>query len=487
MTTTTRRWRPSGRPTVVEEWHPRQNQVEAAQFLLGRQEGGLLADPGLGKTSVTLAVIYTLRDMGVLKGALIVAPKRVMDSVWPQELAQWAPFNTLSLGVLHGKHRERVATERHDVYLTNYESLQWLVDSGTLRAMFARKQLCTVVFDELSRLKKNSGKRFKAMAKWLGWFTRRYGLTGSPASNSLIDLHGQCYVLDLGRALGPYVSHYRVQFFLHVSDFKWVVAPGAEKLIYARVAPLLLRQDAADYVDMPKRLENPVFFELPPKARTAYDEMDDELMAMVDDDLITAGGVGAAMNKCRQICSGAIYTNPVDPVTGAPSKSKVWVPVHDAKLDALEELLEELQGQQAFVMYEFRHDLERIRERLPDVPYIGSGVSVKKAREYEDAWNAGEIPVLLGHPASVAHGLNLQKSHARHIIAYTLTWDYELYDQFIRRLQRSGSSASVVTVHQLLARDTVEHHVVRAALTRKRAGQEALFDALKEYRKSRGE
>jgi SNF2 family DNA or RNA helicase len=238
---------------------------------------------------------------------------------------------------------------------------------------------------------------------------------------------------------------------------------------------------------MPKIIEQNIFVELPKKAYKIYDELEKDLFTRIEDRSITAANTAVASGKCRQVASGALYLDSMDDDGVATSGKKEWVDLHNQKLDAVEELMGELQGSSLIIAYDFKHDLARLLKRLgKDTPYIGGGVSIKKSKAIEDAWNAGELPVLLGQPQSIAHGLNLQKGSAHHICWFTLTWNYEHYDQFIRRLRRQGNKALRVFVYHILARGTVDEAVL-LSLQRKEGGQMALFNALKEYQmKKRG-
>lgn len=464
--------------------------MKAVKWLLERSAAALFLDPGLGKTSITYAALTVLKREELLYGALVLAPLRPATSTWPEEQRTWKEFHGLSVVVLHGKHKDKLAMERHDVYVLNYEGLAWFIAKGHMARMLKSKWIDTLVFDELSKMKNASKKmiRRKLLSAWLPKFARRWGLTGSPASNGLINLFGQVNVLDLGAAFGPFITHFRNMYFTPINEWNWRIKEGAADLIYARVAPLALRMAAEDYVEMPEVRTNIIRVTLPPEARKAYDEMEDLMLTQLGDDLVLAGTASVVYGKCCQIASGALYKSNVDPITGEPlvkGLKREWYEIHDEKMDALTELIEELQGSQLLVGFHFGHDLERIKKRFGnDVPYIGSGVSVKKALAYEAAWNAGELPVLFGHPQSMGHGLNLQKGSAHHIAWLTGTADFELADQFERRLRRRGNKAGTVFIHHIVARNTVDEAIL-ASKRRKHGTQTALFDALREYVKSR--
>lgn len=461
-----------------EVWAPLPFQEKAVQYLLEHPCAGLLLDPGWGKTSCTLEAFRALKEKGVAKRMLVVAPLRACWLVWPLEVQKWARFAGLSYKVLHGKDKERRMYETTDITCVNLEGLDWLLGKKETVSSFGIRKVGadtrrlqsfgfdTLVFDELSKFKHVNTQRFKLIKHVLRLFRRRWGLTGSPASNGLMDLFGQAFVLDEGRTFGPYITHYRAKYFTpSYNGFDWNLRPGAEAEIYERARPLFLRPEAGDYLKLPELFLHDIRVELPPVARKVYSDMEDELLASVKDNEVTAANMGAASNKCRQIANGAVYD----------ADSQV-LPVHDAKLDALEELLEELQGQPLLVAYEFRHDLERLLKRFKNPPFLGGGVSTQKADQIVEAWNRGEIPLLLAQPMSVGHGLNLQGS-CRNVCWFGLTWDYEIYDQFNRRVLRQGNAASHVFIHRILAKGTLDERVAEL-LAKKQNVQKALFEGL---------
>jgi hypothetical protein len=476
---------------MSQHWIPDAEQLLGVKWLVQHQAAGLLLDPGAGKTSITYAAFDTLKKSKLTNGMLVVAPFRPATSTWPDEQQEWTEFKGIDVAVLHGKYKDKLIAERHDVYVVNYEGLQWLIDSGHMKNLLAKKWVDILVFDELTKMKNASKKarRRELLRPWLPRFHRRWGLTGSPAANGLIHLFGQIYVLDLGAAFGPYITYFRRQFFVPQGMWGWRLQEGAEELIYKRLEPVCLRMTLGKGVKIPNIKYSNINIELPSKARSAYNDMEDQMIAILDNERVAAGSASAVYGKCWQIASGALFKAIIDPVTGEPIAGRQkgdWYNLHDEKLEALEDLVEELQGQQILVAYWFKHDLEKLQKLFgKNVPYIGSGVSIAKAREYEAKWNAGKIPVMLGHPMSMAHGVNFQKSSAHHIAWYTVTPDNELYDQFNRRLRRRGNKAKTVFVHHLLARATVDTWAIMPSLHRKDMTQNRLFDALRKIVKSK--
>ena len=476
-------------------WSPHAYQKKAVKFLLEHAAAALFLDPGLGKTSITLAALKLLISKKLVNKVLLIAPLRVCHSVWPSEIQKWSDFHHLKVTVLHGKSKEDNLKSEANIYIINPEGLDWLLASEKSKTPYGKTKVVvdihrfkalgfdTLVIDELSKFKHTNTNRFKALKQVLHTFGRRWGLTGSPASNGLMDLFGQCYVLDQGRALGPYISHYRTKYFVPGFDgFSWNLREGADEEIYARVRPLALRMAAEDYLDMPQLIENNIKVALPEPVMKVYKQLEDDLIARLDTKVVVAANAAAASMKCRQVANGGIYLDQeVKALVKLPKSERDWINLHTAKVDALEDLVEELQGSPLLVAYDFEHDLDRIKEKLGDVPHIGGGVSVKTSKTLELAWNQGKLPVLLGHPQSVGHGLNLQGA-CHHVAWHSLTWDFELYDQMIRRVRRQGQKSERVFVHHIMASGTIDE-IILMALKSKNRGQQALFQALKNLRK----
>lgn len=456
-------------------WAPHDYQKTAIRFLLEHANAGLFADPGTGKTSTTLAAIKILLSKKLISRVLILAPLRVCYSVWPHEIAKWSDFCGLRCVVLHGKDKVERLKEDADIYLLNYEGLEWFA----LHDGFSTINADTLVIDELSKMRHSQTRRFRILKPYLDRFHRRWGLTGSPAPNGLLDLFGQVFVLDRGKSLGPYISHFRMKYFNAggYGNHEWTIKPGAAEEIYRQLEPLVLRLDAQDYLDLPELVESVVTVELPPEARRVYDELERKLFSEINGENVLALSAAAASLKCRQVANGGIYRQDASGLKLDGQGN--WFPLHNEKTAALVDLVEELQGSPLLVAYDFHHDLERLQKAFPRAPYIGSGVSAKASDEICERWNAGQIPLLFGHPASVGHGLNLQGA-GNHVAWYSLTWDLELYEQFVRRVFRQGNKFRHVFVHHFLAKDTVDVAVLRA-LRRKTRVQGGLLDALRDY------
>jgi SNF2 family DNA or RNA helicase len=467
MTTTTQS------PSSGQQWIPKEYQLRAIRMLLNQQSGGLFLDPGLGKTSTILATFKILKSKGYVSKLLIIAPLRPVYKVWPDEIKKWANFNELTFAILHGKDKERSLRADVDIYLINPEGLAWLFDPLNAKVRPAFDALCV---DESTKFKNSQSKRFKLLKPLIPSFKRRWILTGTPSPNGVEDLFGQTYILDQGRALGRYITHFRNQYFMRsgFNLYDWTPRPGAFQEIVDKISPLVLQLSAEDYLDMPELVFRNIEVSLPPEVKAKYDEVEEHFFAELGEGVVVAGNAAAAGTKCRQIANGAVYGED----TG--SGDRIWHPLHDEKLDALESFLEELSGKPCIVLYEFEHDIARICERLGEIPVLGK-LSPKRFAETVDRFNRGEIPVVAGHPGSMAHGLNLQDS-CHHQIWYGITWDLELYDQAIARIYRQGQTSDRVFVYHIVARGTLDETVL-SRLQQKDRSQQNLLAAINEYRR----
>jgi SNF2 family DNA or RNA helicase len=411
---------------------------------------GLFLDPGLGKTSISLAAFSILGSKAYVKGMLIIAPLRAVYNVWPNETRKWQDFKDLIVGILHGKDKEAVLKEEHDIYCINPEGLTWLIDI-LAKTPVLKWPFDMLVVDESTKFKDSQTKRFKALRKVLHKFSRRYILTGTPTPNGLLDLFGQIYILDLGHSLGAYITHYRNTFFIPsgFGGYSWVPKFDTMERVGERIAPLVLRMKAEDYLELPQLVNQMTWLDLPAPARKIYKDIENEFIALVGGEVVLVPSAAAAGNKCRQILNGAAYIN----------AQKDWREIHDVKLEALSDLVEELSGAPLLVLYEFQHDKERIMKKFPKCGMIG-GQSMQKDRVVINKFNEGSLGMVLGHPASMGHALNLQGS-CTHVCWFGLTWNFEHYDQAIRRVWRQGNDAARVVVHHLCIRQSLDEVVVK--------------------------
>lgn len=449
----------------------------------------------MGKTAIVLKALSALKQAKTNRLTLIIAPLRVAQLVWPYEPEEWSDLAHMRIGVLHGKDKEKILADRdsYDALVVNPEGLQWLLTGearGTAVDMRRWKSLAfdTLVIDELTKFKSTKGVRFKVLKQVLRTFQRRWGLTGTPAPNGLIDLFGQMYVLDLGNALGGFITHYRMKYFVNPDGqgWKWVLQTGAAERIYERIRPLAMRASAEDHLELPEIMPIKIYVDLPPKAAKLYEDVEEELVAAMEgktDKRVIAANSAAASTKCRQIANGAVYIDD-DLASKIQGKKRDVLEVHDMKLCALEELIEELNGEPVLVAYEFNHDEARLRKKFPEAKFMSDCKTAAAAKKLEDQWNSGEVSILFGHPASMGHGLNFQKGSAQHVVWFSMFWDYELYDQFIRRVRRQGNKALRVFVHHIIARDTVDEDVFFAQ-KHKAKTQGAFLDAMQQRRAKR--
>ena len=441
---------------------------------------GLFLDPGLGKTLITLAAFRTLRDNFEVKQMLVVAPKRVCFSVWPDEVEKWDAFEGLRTHILHkegdGMNVEALRSRDIDVFLINPEGLPFLCEHA--RTVRLPEMLAV---DESTRFKHPTSERSKRLRSIQRLFERRYILTGTPAPNGLIDLHGQMHVLDFGSSLGAKKQDFLADHFIPSAGMhgvKWVPRRGATQAIYEKISPWVVRLDARDYLELPELINTTIEVELPPPARRIYDELRAELVVELEEGDVVAVNPGVLTGKCRQIANGSVYYTELGDYTVRPTRRAAKI--HDAKADALADLVEELSGQPLLVAYEHDHELREIRKKLKpligDVPHIGGSVSGKRGVQIQKDWNAGKLPVLLMHPVSTAHGLNLQGGGSK-LAWYSIPWDLELYDQLVRRVWRQGQKDTTIVYH-FVARGTIDQTIM-AALARKSRTQAELLDLLR--------
>lgn len=484
----------SGRPSpsilTSQPWKPHDYQKHAVRFLLERGAAGLLLDPGLGKTSIVLAGHLVLRREGMVERTLVIAPLRACYEVWPAEARKWSDFAGIRTAILHGPKKDEALASGADVLVVNPEGLEWLVGKmgwswsmevdrkGNPRrrlrharadATIAADHFQMLVVDESTQFKHGTTMRFKLLRSILNGFRRRVILTGTPAPNGLVDLWGQMFVLDGGRALGRYISHYRNRWF-YITGYggnEWMIRDeAAEREIQEAIRPLCLRMEATDYLKLPPISYHDVPVVLPPKAREVYARVEVEMITQLRTGAVLAQNAGVASTKCRQVANGGVY------LTDGRAED-----VHAAKTDAVAELVAELAGQPALVAYDTDHDLKRLQRAFPQAPRIGGGVSPKAVTETCAAWNAGRVPVLLVQPQSAGRSLNLQGA-GRAVIWHSLTWNLELYEQLIRRIWRQGQTGRVFVYH-LIARDTIDE-VMMSVVRGKAKTQGAFLQAMKD-------
>ena len=401
----------------------------ARRGLLADAAVGLFLDMGLGKTVITLDAINTLRyDRWAVQRVLIIAPKKVAEGTWTKEAQKWEHLRHLRISAVLGSQQKRLralATPA-DIYVINRDNVAWLVDYFKNAWPFDM-----VVLDESSSFKNSQSKRFKALKLVRSRINRLVELTGTPASNGLIDLWAQIYLLDGGARLGRTLGQYRERFFdpdkrSRTQIFSYTPKDGSMEYIQQAIGDICVSMKAEDYLNLPDRMFDDVPVVLDDKARKAYRQLERDLLLELDEGQITAASAGVLTGKLLQLCNGAVYDSEKRPLA-----------IHNCKVEAFLEVLEQLNGQHCLVFYNFQHDRDRLLAALEP---LGLRVRVYQSAADEDAWNAGEVDVLLAHPASCAYGLNLQNG-GHHIVWFGLTWSLEQYEQANKRLHRQGTAA----------------------------------------------
>ena len=409
---------------------------------------------------ITMTAIQELMyDCFEVSRVLVIAPKRVAEDTWSREHAKWDHLQGLKISKVLGTARQRKAAlqAEADIYVIGRDSVVWLTEE--LRSW----PFDMVVIDELSSFKNPQAKRFKALRRVMPKVRRVVGLTGTPSPNGLMDLWAEIYLLDRGERLGRTLGAYREEYFRPGARngyvvYKWLPRHGAEKQIQKRISDICVSMSAADYLQLPERIDNIIPVRLAESELRQYRQMEQEQLLKIDGEEIAALSAAAVMTKLLQIANGCAY-----------SQTQEVVRIHMAKAEALAEIVEAT-AEPVLVFYSFRHDIESIREKIPEARMLEGPGDIA-------AWNAGEIRVLLAHPASVGYGLNLQDG-GHVIVWYGLTWSLELYQQANARLYRQGQEKPVI-IHHLIAEGTVDEQVMRA-LKSKDTSQAALLAALKE-------
>lgn len=429
---------------------------------------------GLGKTSCTLTAIEELiNERYEVNKVLIIAPLRVADDTWDSEIAKWDHLKDLKIAKMIGTPKQRVEAlnSKADIYTINRENTQWLI--GYCLEHKIRWPFDMIVIDESSSFKNHQAKRFKALLKVAPIVKRMVLLTGTPDPNGEMDLWAQVRLLDGGQRLGKSITSYRDTYFKPgrrngniIYDYK--LRPGAKEQIQERLKDIMISLTAADHLKMPERVDNLIKLKMPPKAKEQYDQMERdailELEKQENEGVVVAGNKAAVSNKLLQIANGAVYYEDEE-------GKKVWTDIHDAKLDALEEILNDNEGKPVMVFYSFKHDYDRLMERFKDL-----NPATIKSREDIQRWNEGKVKLLIAHPASMGHGLNLQAG-GNIIVWFGVPNNLEHYLQANARLYRQGQTQTVIINH-LLMQGTHDEDVMES-LQHKRVSQDELIASVK--------
>ncbi len=448
------------------KYKPHDYQRYATEYIESHPEAAVFLDMGLGKTSITLTALNNLLfDYFDVHRILVIAPLRVARNTWSDEIEKWDHLHNLTFAIAVGSEKERLEALRKqaDITMINRENLQWLIEKSGQPFEYDM-----VVIDELSSFKNHQAKRFKALMKARPKVKRIVGLTGTPSSNGLMDLFAEFKILDMGMRLGRFIGQYRNTYFKPDKMngpivYSYKPLPGAEDAIYEKISDITISMKAADHLKMPELVNTKYMVHLSEKEKKKYEDMKAELVLELPEGEITAANAASLSGKLSQMANGAVYAD-----------NESILPIHDRKLDALEDIIESANGKPLLIAYWFKHDLIRIEQRLTEkkIPFqkLDSDASMKM-------WNKGELPVALIHPASAGHGLNLQSGGST-LVWFGITWSLELYQQTVARLYRQGQSSGTVTVIHILTQGTVDEKIMKA-LADKDSTQSALIGAVK--------
>ena len=457
-------------------------QKKAVDFQCTHPESMLWLDMGLGKTAITLTSIAHLINTKFLKSVIIVAPIRVCRLVWRQEALKWTHTQHLKFSMVTGTkdQRTRALLRPADIYLVNYENLGWMSDA--IQTYFMKKKIEIpfngIVYDEVSKCKNSSTQRVKSLKKIMDQFIWTTGLTGTPASNGVKDLHGQFLVVDKGKRLGVSKTAFRTRFYKKAGPFKEVAYDDTESTIKNLIGDITLEMSAEDYNPLPDLVVNDVNVEMPLELRAMYDMMEKDFFLTLDSGSeVEVFNQASLTNKLLQFSNGSIY-----PVAGMP----LWESIHALKLDALDEIIDEAQGSPVLCWYQYRSDAARIMERFKDLRPINlteckSETSLIGAM---DRWKSGDCPLMISHHLSAGHGVDGLQKAGHTVVWFGATWSLDGFDQANARLRRQGQGVPVIC-HRILMLDTLDQAQI-LALDSKAVTQASLRNSIKEYRKSRG-
>lgn len=433
-------------------------QDRGVEFIVNTKKCALWLDMGLGKTLTSLTAIVDLLDSFDVTKVLVIAPLRVANTTWHKELENWEHTKHLTYSIVTGSDKKRRAAlyKSADVYIINRENIKWLVELYGDKWPFDM-----VVIDESSSFKSSQSQRWKALRKIMPYVDRLVELTGTPTSNGLLDLFAQVYLLDIGQRLGRTMTTYKSRFFeSDYMGFKYTPRDGSKDVIYKLIEDVVMTMRAEDYLELPARMDITIPVQISAKLKAQYDELENEFMAEIEDVSVAVFNAAALANKLLQFCNGAVYVD----------EHKNWVELHKEKLDTLSDIVEDNQGENILVAYNYKTDLERLVKRFPDAVVMDKeGLAVQQ-------WNDGEIKMLLAHPASAGHGLNLQAG-GNIIVWFGLNWSLELYQQFNGRLHRQGQTKPVKIIH-LVVEGCIDEKVI-TAIGDKAETQNDLLEALK--------
>lgn len=487
-----------------EKLKPRSEQIRGMMLIVRNRGSRLFLPPGKGKTATVLKAFTILKDQNLIDVLLVIAPLRVVMTSWPSQLERWEDFAGLSYVTIHGGKTERLRAmdTAADVYLMNVEGLlssEWnvtkrghsyIMNDEALRWLQGKRVMLAI--DESTKFKNQKSSRFNVLKRYLPFIHRIVIMTGTPKPNKLEDLFSQAYLTDEGADLGAYITHFRNVYMQMGFDGKFQPLPGALERIAEVMAPTTLQLE--DDEGVPTEIID-YWVKLPPAAQAQYDVLAKEFMVSIEGQTILAPTSAALLGKLRQIAQGAVYfdaneflltqepgaAQPVISYDKFGHETRPYVVAHNAKIDVLENLLEELNGDPLFLMYAFKHDIARIAERLGhSVPYVGSGVGAAQGAAWCQSFGAGALPLLAGHPMSVAHGVDGLQNNCRNVCWFGMDWSWENYYQANKRIARDGTKAEKVFIYRILV-DVPTEHAMLESVTSKQASEAHFLACLRRY------
>lgn len=463
----------------------REYQGKGVNFIKRTRRAGLFLDMGLGKTIITLTAFSDMLKAGVVNRVLLVAPLRPAQGVWRQEAKKWQHTKHLTFKMLTGNERQRLMAlnSTAQIHVINVDNLRWLLQVLRSRVSKHGWPYDALVIDESSMFKTPKSKRFSSLRFQLKRFDRRVILTGTPAPKGLMDLWAQIFILDEGQRLGQQVARYRSRFFSPGKErengsrtqFGHTPDTDAEAKITELINPIILTMRAEDWLELPPTMKQEVYVDLPPNARTLYDKLEKEMFLEMELGFTEAVSAASLSSKCWQLANGFIYLEDAE-------GDQTWQAVHDAKLEALREVIDGVGGN-VLVAYWFKPDLARLKAAFPKAPAIADCKNEKALDKLQKEWNAGQHPVMFVHPQGAGHGLNLQVG-GNTIVFFSMLYGREFYAQVIERIgaaRQVGLGRDHVMVKHIIARDTVDEVMLNVQRMR-HADERAVFKRLKEYR-----
>lgn len=468
-------------------------QKPICETMINNNIHGCFAFPGAGKTAIALNTIYSFK-----KPCLVVAPLPILYTTWLTEYSKWKQFNNLKIAVLHtdkelGFDKNKELDKKAGVYLINPEGIVWLLSKLKARGSIPWH---AIFIDESVKFKNHKTKRYKAMLKIIKAFKRRYLLCGNPIPNHYLDIWAQIFLLDFGERLGPSFHRFKNRYFYPTDyrRFNWELKPGAQEEIIRSISDICTFVKLNDTrLKIPKRLEIDKKIILPPNIQKIYNSMEKKLFAELDDpyiieemeeDKALASTKTSALMKCWQIAQGFVYTTKTEFRNEKEVKIRFTQFYHQLNIELAKEIVEEMSGEPIIIAYHFNEDLKRLEKAFPDAAVAGTSTSNKELQQIETDWNKGKIEVVLAYISKLSHGLNLQYGSGKTILLYSLLYNYDTYDQLIRRFQRQGAKFERVLIIRMIVENTI-HEAMLKTLERKESQSNGFLNALYEYKEKK--